>query len=188
MGLTRCKNGLQKLHGGPQHGAWAHKGQRGLWCINHPVCLSFCLSFCLFDLHFRMGVNLDLSQAWMVAQSRSNEFFYYGTSFGRVHISHVLGITHKHHGMDRDCCIFRQEVQRIYVRYYADAKNGFVPVAFHLLCNYIPRELSTCILPSHWVVSFGSHNRDTHDFSACVMSDADGPEGHKTYKPKKPFF
>ncbi len=64
-------------------------------------------------------VNLNLSQAWIVGQSRrSNEFFYYSTSFGRLYISLVLGIQTLEYvcragrKMNEDCCTFGQEVQR----------------------------------------------------------------------------
>ncbi len=62
-----------------------------------------------------------------------------------------------------------QAVQKmIYIKDYADAKFGCVPVAFHLNIWCSPT-----ILSSHWVASFGLRNRDTYNFSACVMSDAD---------------
>ena len=59
----------------------------------------------------------------------------------------------------------------IYVKDYADAKFGCVPVAFHFLWHYRPRELSgrdrgveggqKLQFTVHWVASFGLRNQDT---------------------------
>ncbi len=64
----------------------------------------------------------------------------------------------------------------IYVKDYADAKFGCVPVAQPKTCHCGPRELpgrGTYTLSCPMVASFGLRNRDIQDFSACVMSDAD---------------
>ncbi len=72
----------------------------------------------------------------------------------------------------------------IYVKDYADAKFGCVPVAQPKTCHCRPRELPgrgtkgpgiPRDLPGKGTVvaSYGLRNRDTQDFLACVMSDAD---------------
>ena len=80
-----------------------------------------------------------------------------------------------------ECTLILSELNFwIYVRDYADAKIGCVPVACHLLCNY-PLQL-------HWeknateirvffsvypmVASFGLRNRDSHDFSIIIMRNS----------------
>ena len=85
---------------------------------------------------------------------------------------------------------FQPPITRIYVKDYADAKFGCVPVAQPKTCHYRPRELpgrstkgpgiprdlpgmGTYTLPCPMVASFGLRNRDIHDFLACIMSDAD---------------
>ncbi len=94
---------------------------------------------------------------------------------------------------------------KIYVKDYADAKFGCVPVAQPKTCHCGPRELPgrgtkkdfqpfyvfssllsipslqspTYTLPCPMVASLGLCNRDIHNFSACVMSDADESETTK---------
>ncbi len=68
----------------------------------------------------------------------------------------------------------------IYVKDYADAKFGCVSVAKPKTCHYRPRELPGRDTKGpgtpRVVASYGLRKRDTQDFLACVMSDAD--EGH----------
>ena len=58
----------------------------------------------------------------------------------------------------------------IYVKDYADAKIGCVSVACHILSppdfSENNRNLEECM-----VASFGFRNRDTQDFSICVIAD-----------------
>ncbi len=64
----------------------------------------------------------------------------------------------------------------IYVKDYADAKFGCVPVACHFLCHYMPRDLpgrGSYTIPCPVVASFWVAQRDTYDLSACVMPDTD---------------
>ncbi len=69
-----------------------------------------------------------------------------------------------------------RSLSKIYVKDYADAKIECVPVAFHFLCHFRPRELpgrGTKGLPCPVVASFGLRHRDAPNFLLCVYPEAD---------------
>ena len=72
--------------------------------------------------------------------------------------------------------------ERIYVKDYADAKFGCVPVAQPKICHYRPRELPgrgtylqsfSYTPPCTVVASFRLRHRDTPQFSLCVIAATD---------------